>query len=69
MHVDRYLKDDQECAACGAAGVAGAADCPNSPQGHETSTVRPEPGVSMLPLSSVARVLIVTGPAPVASHE
>ena len=41
---------------------------PNRPHGQLTVTVTPDPGVSMLPLSSVARDLIVTGPLPAADH-
>src|SRR5829696_634580 len=49
--------------------AAAGAVSPNSVQGQSTVTVRPAPGVSMLPLSSVARVRIVVDGEPWATHE
>ena len=41
---------------------------PKRLHGQLTVTLTPGPGVSVLPLSSAARDLIVTGPEPTADH-
>jgi hypothetical protein len=49
--------------------VLGLVLVPQIEQGHLTLTVVPAPGVSRLPLSSTARVLIVAEGFPWATHE
>ena len=52
-----------------ASGVPGVTELPQSEHGQLTATWLPAPGTWVLPLSSVARTLMVAVGAPCTSHE